>query len=279
MHYNNSRFTNLSISRASLKLDGVPTDKEVECDFSERGDSTVATLPFKMSTIFAWNTEDLPGSQVPINHNVGISLSFKMSSPTASVHTALVIRQTKRLLGINVAGRVLKERWRPDIFETCRPVEIHVFSGAYAKDTFIQTFKQEKIYVVNNDPSWAPGRHWFVVDHTGPLCHFRRLWLSEPLVCLRVLARKRWCSIFFQQCFAKINNNCGGDYCYFYVYLCARVNLLVMFFTEQGGRERPWEGPLCCVRCVCKLLELLIITEFMYLVFLTKCVRLLTHLD
>ena len=48
--------------------------------------------------------------RVQKNHNVGISLSFKLLKPTTDVHTALVIRQTKRQLAITVAGRVLKER-------------------------------------------------------------------------------------------------------------------------------------------------------------------------
>ena len=126
-----THFSNLHVTRASLKLDGVPTDKEIECDFGDTGDSTVTYkalfgVAFQnaqnashgvsldefrpKSTIFAWNTEDLLGSQVQINHNVGISLSFKMSTSTTAVHTALFIRQTKRQLGITVAGRVLKER-------------------------------------------------------------------------------------------------------------------------------------------------------------------------
>ena len=124
-----THFSNLNVTHASLKLDGVPTDKEIECDLGDTGDSTaayntVSSLLSKMhkmphvsldefwrkSTIFAWNREDLHGSQVQINHNVGISLSFKMSTATTAVHTALVIRQTKRQLGITVAGRVLKER-------------------------------------------------------------------------------------------------------------------------------------------------------------------------
>ena len=102
----------------------------VECDFGDGGDSTIAynalfDVAFQnaqnashgvtleefraKSTIFARNTEDLPGSQVQKNYNVGISLSFKMSTPTTEVHTALVIRQTKRQLAITVAGRVLNE--------------------------------------------------------------------------------------------------------------------------------------------------------------------------
>ena len=116
---------------AMLKLYGFPADKEIECDFDEGGASTIAfnaliAVAFQnaqnashgvsltefreKSTIFAQNTEDLPGSQVQKNHNVGISLSFKMSTPTTDVHRALVIRQTKRQLAITVAGRVLKER-------------------------------------------------------------------------------------------------------------------------------------------------------------------------
>ena len=126
-----TRFAHLNITHTSLKLDDFPTDKEIECDFDDGGDSTIAynalfdvafqnaqnashgvslTEFREKSTIFAWNTEDLPGSQVQKNHNVGISLSFKMSTPTTDVHTALVIRQTKRQLAITVAGRVLKER-------------------------------------------------------------------------------------------------------------------------------------------------------------------------
>ena len=127
-----THFAHLNISHASLKLDGVPIDKEIECDFGAGGDSTIAynalfdiafqnaqnsshgvsLTEFRESlTIFASNTEDLlPGSQVQKNHNVGISLSFKISSATTAFHTALVIRQTIRQLAIIVAGRVLKER-------------------------------------------------------------------------------------------------------------------------------------------------------------------------
>ena len=54
------------------------------------------------------------------------------------------------------------------IYEVCRPVKI--FGGVYAKDTYIKTVKQEKLYVVNTDPSWAPGEHWFVVDQTQEPC-------------------------------------------------------------------------------------------------------------
>ena len=120
-----THFLNLNNTHASLKLDGVPTDKEIECDFGATGDSTIAynalfDVAFQnaqnashsvsldefrtKSTIFVWNTEDLPGSQVQINHYVGIALSFKMSTPTTAVHTALVIGQTERQLGVTVAG-------------------------------------------------------------------------------------------------------------------------------------------------------------------------------
>ena len=125
-----TQFAHLNITHASLKLDGVPTDKEIECDFCAGADSTIAYKAMfdvalqnaqnashgvsltefrERSTSFAWNTEDLSGSQVQKIHNVGISLSFKMSTPTTDVRTALVIRQTKRQLAITVAGRVLKE--------------------------------------------------------------------------------------------------------------------------------------------------------------------------
>ena len=35
-------FSNLNITHASLKLDGVPTDKELQCAFGKREDSAVA---------------------------------------------------------------------------------------------------------------------------------------------------------------------------------------------------------------------------------------------
>ena len=90
-----TRFAHLNITYASLILDGVPTDKEMECAFGAGGDSTITYnalfdvahqnaqnasygVPLtefrERSTIFAWNTEDLPGSQLQENHNVGISL-------------------------------------------------------------------------------------------------------------------------------------------------------------------------------------------------------------
>ena len=37
-----TRFAHLNITHTSLKLDGVPTDKEIECDFDGGGDSTIA---------------------------------------------------------------------------------------------------------------------------------------------------------------------------------------------------------------------------------------------
>ena len=127
-HKQATHFSNLYITQASLKLDGVLTDKEIECDFGARGDSTIAyTALFDVafqntqnashgvsltefrekSTIFAWNSEDLPGSQAKIIQNVGISL---LSSATTTVHTALLIRQTKRPIAITDAGRVLNEQ-------------------------------------------------------------------------------------------------------------------------------------------------------------------------
>ena len=45
-----------------------------------------------------------------------------------------------------------------------------MFGGVYAKDTYKQAAKQAKLYVVDTDPSWSPGEHWFVVDHTQEPC-------------------------------------------------------------------------------------------------------------
>ena len=40
----------------------------------------------------------------------------------------------------------------------------------YTKETYKQVPKQVKLYVVNTDPSWCPGEHWFVVDHKQEPC-------------------------------------------------------------------------------------------------------------
>ena len=47
-----------------------------------------------------------------------------------------------------------------DIYKVCKSNK--VFGGVYAKDTYT--------YVINTDPSWSPGEHWFVVDHTQEPC-------------------------------------------------------------------------------------------------------------
>ena len=39
---NKLHFLNLNITHASLKLDGVLTNKEIKCDLGTRGDSTIA---------------------------------------------------------------------------------------------------------------------------------------------------------------------------------------------------------------------------------------------
>ena len=51
------------------------------------------------------------------------------------------------------------------IYDVCKPIK--VFGGVYAKDTYKQAAKQAKLYVVNTNPSWSPGEHWFVVDRSG----------------------------------------------------------------------------------------------------------------
>ena len=55
-----------------------------------------------------------------------------------------------------------------EIYKACKSNK--VFGGVYAKDTYRQVPKQAKLYVVNTDPSWSPGEHWFVVDHTQEPC-------------------------------------------------------------------------------------------------------------
>ena len=77
-----THFAHLNITHATLNLDGVPTDKEIECDLDAGGDSTIAynalfdvafqnaqnashgvslTEFRERSTIFDWNKEDLHG--------------------------------------------------------------------------------------------------------------------------------------------------------------------------------------------------------------------------
>ena len=57
-----------------------------------------------------------------------------------------------------------------EIYKACGSNK--AFGGVYAKDTFMQASKQKKLYVVNTDPSWSPGEHWFVVDHTQEPCMY-----------------------------------------------------------------------------------------------------------
>ena len=94
----------------TLMNEGTPQSPTMPCLMSLFKMHRMLTEFREKSTIFAWNTEDLPGSQEQKNHNVRISLSFKMLTSTTDVPTALVIRQTNGQLAITVAGRVLKER-------------------------------------------------------------------------------------------------------------------------------------------------------------------------
>ena len=128
------------------------------------------------------------------------------------------------------------------IYEVCKPVKI--FGGVYAKDTYIKTVKQEKLYVVNTDPSWAPGEHWFVVDHT-----------QEP------------CVVF--DSYGVVTT------VFFMVFYGRRVEPLVLVIRCRASREIvPMIGTILCVRCVCQLLEPSMITVYMYLLSLTRYVRL-----
>ena len=54
------------------------------------------------------------------------------------------------------------------MYDVCKSSK--VFGGVYAKDTYKQAPKQAKLYVVDTDPSWSPGKHWYVVDHTQDPC-------------------------------------------------------------------------------------------------------------
>ena len=125
-----NHFENLAISQAELKFDGVPVDQEITCDFRDGGstDRSYANLfevafrrakhdsngitqaEFGTNTpIFAWNTQDLLGSNVNKHQTVGLSLSFKMRDATNDVYTAIVFRELTRLTHIGLDGTAQKE--------------------------------------------------------------------------------------------------------------------------------------------------------------------------
>lgn len=106
------------------------------------------------------------------------------------------------------------------IYEVCRPVNI--FGGVYAKDTYIKTAKQEKLYVVNTDPSWAPGEHWFVVDHTQEPCVvFDSYGAQSPSSSSAFWQGTLGAAYFFDNALQGPTTNVCGDYCIFYVFLRA----------------------------------------------------------
>ena len=106
------------------------------------------------------------------------------------------------------------------IYDVCKP--IRMFGGVYAKDTYDQAVKQAKPYIVNTDPSWSPGGHWFVVDHRmNPV-------LSSTLV---VLGARRLLQSFgseplvqpiFNNVLQGLTTNVCGDYCIFYVFFACK---------------------------------------------------------
>ena len=172
------------------------------------------------------------------NHNVGISLSFKMSSATTTVHTALVIRQTKRQLATTVVGRVLKEHQTH--YDVCKHVKI--FGGVYAKNTYTQAVKQAKFNVVNTDNSWSPGKHWFVVDHTPEPCVVFDSYGARSLSSSSEFWHGTLGTAYsFNDAVQGLTTNVCGDYCIFYVFFsCDGKDSSILFFlAENGGRWHP----------------------------------------
>ena len=107
-----------------------------------------------------------------------------------------------------------------DIYKACKSNK--VFGGVYAKDTYRQVPKQAKLYVVNTDPSWSPGEHWFVVDHTQEPCVvFDSYGAKSPTSSSKFWQGTLGTAYYFNDILQGATTNVCGDYCVFYVFLRA----------------------------------------------------------
>ena len=107
-----------------------------------------------------------------------------------------------------------------EIYKACG--SIRVFGGVYAKDTFLQASKQKKLYVVNTDPSWSPGEHWFVVDHTQEPCViFDSYGSKSPTSSSMFWQGALGTAYYFNDTLQGATTNVCGDYCVSYVFLRA----------------------------------------------------------
>ena len=109
-----------------------------------------------------------------------------------------------------------------NIYEVCRPVRI--FGGVYARTGQLQTDSEtgEAINVVNPDPLWAPGEHWFVVDHTQyPCVVFDSYGGQSPLSSSVFWQGTLGAAYFLNNALQGLTTNVCGDYCIFYVFLRA----------------------------------------------------------
>ena len=112
-----------------------------------------------------------------------------------------------------------------DIYKVCKSNK--VFGGVYAKDTYRQVPKQAKLYVVNTDPSWSPGEHWFVVDHTQEPCVvFDSYGAKSPTSSSKFWQGTLGTAYYFNDILQGATTNVCGDYCVFYVFCVHQLHPL-----------------------------------------------------
>ena len=72
------------------------------------------------------------------------------------------------------------------------------------------------------DPSWSPGEHWFVVDHTQEPCVvFDSYGAKSPTFSLKFWQGTLGTAYFLNDALQGVTTNVCGDYCVFYVFLRA----------------------------------------------------------
>ena len=133
-----------------------------------------------------------------------------------------------------------------EIYKACGSNK--AFGGVYAKDTFIQASKQKKLYVVNTDPSWSPGEHWFVVDHTQEPCIiFDSYGAKSPTSSSKFWQGALGTAYYFNDTLQGATTNVCGDYCVFYVFFaCVWCTPSALFcLAARAWAQHPCQRPLC----------------------------------
>ena len=135
-----------------------------------------------------------------------------------------------------------------EIYKACG--SNRVFGGVYAKDTFLQASKQKKLYVVNTDPSWSPGEHWFVVDHTQEPCViFDSYGSKSPTSSSKFWQGALGTAYYFSDTLQGATTNVCGDYCVSYVFYVHLVHpLSVVLPCCVGLGTTPMPETIVCVR-------------------------------